>query len=29
VVVTGGKVRPGDLILIQLPAKPHQPLERV
>ena len=29
VVMTGGIVRPGDPIVIQLPATPHQPLERV
>lgn len=29
VVVTGGVVRPGDPIVAQLPATPHQPLERV
>jgi len=29
VVVTGGVVRPGDPIVAQLPARPHQPLERV
>lgn len=29
VVVTGGVVRPGDPIVADLPATPHQPLERV
>lgn len=29
VVVTGGVVRPGDLIVARLPATPHQPLKRV
>ena len=29
VVVSGGKVRPGDAIRAQLPAGPHLPLERV
>ena len=29
VVVTGGGVRPDDPIVIQLPAPPHRPLERV
>lgn len=29
VVLAGGVVRPGDSIAIELPPKPHQPLERV
>lgn len=29
VVLTGGVVRPGDPIVVQLPATPHEPLERV
>jgi MOSC domain-containing protein YiiM len=29
VVVTGGRVRPGDAIRIELPAGAHLPLERV
>lgn len=29
VVLRGGLVRPGDPIVVQLPATPHQPLERV
>jgi MOSC domain-containing protein YiiM len=29
VVVTGGEVRPGDGILVELPAAPHTPLEPV
>jgi MOSC domain-containing protein YiiM len=29
VVVNGGPVRPGDMIQVELPSKPHLPLERV
>ncbi|MFG2194012.1 MOSC domain-containing protein [Streptomyces sp. NPDC048639] len=29
IVVTGGEVRPGDSIAVDLPAEPHRPLERV
>ncbi|MEV6315329.1 MOSC domain-containing protein [Streptomyces sp. NPDC051776] len=29
IVLTGGKVRPGDPIGVELPAGPHRPLERV
>ncbi|MEV6313199.1 MOSC domain-containing protein [Streptomyces sp. NPDC051840] len=29
VVLTGGRVRPGDVIEVRLPAEPHRPLERV
>jgi MOSC domain-containing protein YiiM len=29
IVITGGKVRPGDTIAIELPPKPHKPLNRV
>ena len=29
VVLTGGSVRPGDIIRIELPMQPHKPLERV
>ncbi|MFE3517496.1 MOSC domain-containing protein [Streptomyces sp. NPDC059166] len=29
VVLTGGRVRPGDGIEVRLPAEPHRPLERV
>ncbi|MFD4370403.1 MOSC domain-containing protein [Streptomyces sp. NPDC058486] len=29
VVLTGGEVRPGDAIRVELPAGPHRPLERV
>ncbi|MET9954238.1 MOSC domain-containing protein [Streptomyces sp. NPDC006339] len=29
VVVTGGEVRPGDAVRVELPAAPHRPLERV
>jgi MOSC domain-containing protein YiiM len=29
IVVTGGKVRPGDSIHVELPAEPHRPLDRV
>ena len=29
IVAVGGKVRPGDLIQIELPPEPHQPLDRV
>jgi MOSC domain-containing protein YiiM len=29
VVVTGGDVRPGDPVAVELPAAPHRPLERV
>ncbi|MEU9706579.1 MOSC domain-containing protein [Streptomyces sp. NPDC047981] len=29
VVLTGGEVRPGDPIRVELPAEPHRPLERV
>jgi MOSC domain-containing protein YiiM len=29
VVVRGGAVKPGDAIDVELPAEPHEPLERV
>lgn len=29
VVITGGEVRPGDAIRVELPAEPHQPLQVV
>jgi len=29
VVLVGGEVRPGDSIRVELPAQPHQRLERV
>jgi MOSC domain-containing protein YiiM len=29
IVISGGKVRPGDRIAVELPAEPHLPLERV
>ena len=29
VVLVGGEVRPGDVIQVELPPEPHQPLERV
>ncbi|MFF7813133.1 MOSC domain-containing protein [Streptomyces sp. NPDC007945] len=29
IVLTGGEVRPGDPIRVELPAEPHRPLERV
>jgi MOSC domain-containing protein YiiM len=29
IVLTGGDVRPGDPIGIELPPEPHQPLDRV
>ena len=29
IVITGGKVKPGDTIAIELPPKSHQPLDRV
>lgn len=29
IVLQGGEVRPGDLIRVELPPQPHQPLERV
>lgn len=29
IVLTGGEVRPGDPIRVELPASPHRPLERV
>ncbi|MFE2011055.1 MOSC domain-containing protein [Streptomyces sp. NPDC059491] len=29
VVLTGGEVRPGDPIAVELPAEPHRPLDRV
>jgi MOSC domain-containing protein YiiM len=29
VVLTGGEVRPGDGIRVELPAGPHRPLEEV
>ena len=29
IVTVGGEVRPGDLIRVNLPAEPHQPLDRV
>jgi MOSC domain-containing protein YiiM len=29
VVLTGGEVRPGDSISVELPPRPHRPLDRV
>ncbi|MEW2489287.1 MOSC domain-containing protein [Streptomyces sp. NPDC048411] len=29
IVMTGGVVRPGDRVVVELPAEPHRPLERV
>ncbi|MFH9740693.1 MOSC domain-containing protein [Streptomyces roseolus] len=29
IVLTGGEVRPGDPVRVELPAEPHRPLERV
>ena len=29
IVVSGGKVDPGNLIFVELPPQPHQPLDRV
>ena len=29
IVMTGGEVRPGDPIRVELPAKPHGPLEPI
>jgi len=29
IVLSGGEVRPGDLIRVALPPEPHQPLDRV
>jgi MOSC domain-containing protein YiiM len=29
IVLRGGPVRPGDTIRVELPAQPHQPLDRV
>lgn len=29
IVVTGGEVRPGDVLRVELPVQPHRPLERV